>query len=1072
MIKMKKSKYHYILLVLICSLLLLCAFSLKMLSLSGNSDSSSISHDITEREKTGEKEFGSDLKVSADLDAKNGYGIVVGISNYPGSSNDLSYCDDDAQEIYSMLINDYNFKSENIIYLQDSAATKNAISSALDTITAQITPDDVFFFYYSGHGGAGTQSAGPYSYSINSPHPYSNNADLYWDITHPGAVYMRVHFTTIDVEYSWDYVLLGDSDLHNPPWPYYQEFTGTYTNRWSGWIPLLSDNTLTVNLYTDSTITDWGFAIDQYEVQTYDGSHYLCSYDSIPDSPSNYYLDTLLDSKLDAMNCDQKYVVMDSCNSGGLIPETQSAGRYIMSASQDDEFSLEDSARQNGCFTYNFLNSLDNAVDSNGDGVISMEEQYDYTYSTTVSRSTALGYTHHPQEYDGISGESILETSLASVSLNKSGNQLNYSFQLCGVGEILNLSLIMCNVNATDIVYEDIDLTENATSNTGFETYSGSEVLEGSSNISSYGLIARIQGNSIISLENINSEDYDNDSVDDLVEIYNQLDPRLNDTDSDGLDDGIEYYGDTDPLLEDTDGDGLFDGDEVLTYLTNATNVDTDNDGLEDGFEILTIFTNALESDTDGDLMLDGYEYYNDLNYTINDANGDYDGDGLINLLEFQIGTQANNTDSDGDLMSDGYEYYNDLEYMISDANGDYDDDGLINLLEFQIGTQANNNDSDGDLMFDGYEYDNDLDYTINDAGLDYDNDDLTNYEEFLYESDPQDSDTDNDGLSDGSEVNVYQTDLLNPDTDGDGFSDGMEIAWGSDPRNPRDSITTIILNYSGIVVLGVIGVSSGISYVSIKKHKKGNLQKFKKNFKITSNIDKFNGLLTEKVEKLVPKTYQPYPYIKGPSLNNLNLPKTKIDILNFLTNKLPTPHSMYSPEGKKAIIIANMALEYIKKGELITSIDYMVKALLMGLPEPYNSQIKNVLITTLKIPRDQNISTNKVVTTKKCMSCGAVNKEINKFCIKCGKQVSSESVQSTEVPKIEIFGKKHCNHCEALNKEENKFCVKCGKEISSESVQNTEDPKIEIFGKKHCNVCGTLNDKDSIYCIKCRRLF
>ncbi len=1042
MIKMRKSRISLFHLLLICSFLLLPISSLKNFSFAAKIDSYSISHNISIEEDSGKNKLGLDLKVSSDLNiknsldlklpsdlnARNGYAIIAGISNYPGTANDLSYCDDDARDIYSMLINDYNFKAENIILLQDSAATKNAISSAFDTITAQITPDDVFFFYYSGHGGEG-QVSGPYSNSINSPHPYSNNVDLYWDITHPNAAYMRVHFTQISVEYGYDFIFIGDSDLHSYPWPYYQEFTGSYSDVWSGWIPLLSDNTLTVNLYTDDSNIAWGFAIDQYEIITIDGTHYLCSYDSIPSTPSNYYLDSLLDSKLDAMNCDQKFVILDSCHSGGFIPETQSADRYIISACQDDEFSLEDSERQNGCFTYNFLRSIDLATDSNGDGAISMEEQYDYSYSTTVSRSSDLGYTHHPHEYDGISGQAILETNFASVSFSTVGNQLNYYFQLSGVGQILNLTLMMCELNATDIVYKEVDLTDYAISNTGFEIYSGSENLGNSNNITSYGINARIQGTSIIELENLHINDYDGDTIDDLTELNNQLDPRMNDTDSDGLDDAIEFHGETDPLINDTDGDGLSDGDEILIYHTSGTNADTDSDGLEDGFEIQITFTNPLQSDTDADEMSDGYEYDNDLNYTVNDAIDDYDGDGLMNIIEFDIGTEANNNDTDGDGMSDGYEFYNYLDYMINDANDDYDGDGLMNIIEFDIGTEANNNDTDGDGMYDGYEYYNGLDYTIDDALLDNDNDGLSNYMEFLYNSNPQDSDTDNDGLLDGNEVNIYHTNVLNPDTDGDGFSDGMEIEWGVDPNNPRSSVTTVILNYSGIVVLGVVGISSGKVYFSYKKYKKSNVKtKFKKNFKIQSNIEKFNALRKEKVEISYQRYHPAYSYLQKPSIGNSNLTKTKTDLINFLTNRLPVPHSIYTPEGKKAIIVANMALESIKKGGLMVSIDLMTKALLMGVPEPYNTQIKNVLINTIKEVGDQPLKTNNVGITQKCMKCGQVNGNEYKFCVKCGEKILSESDQGAVEPKTEYSGMKFCKDCGSKNEQDNLFCVQCGR--------------------------------------------
>ena len=55
-------------------------------------------------------------KSSAPLNSKDTYAIVVGISDYPGTGSDLSYCDDDAQDIYSMLINDFNFINSNLSF--------------------------------------------------------------------------------------------------------------------------------------------------------------------------------------------------------------------------------------------------------------------------------------------------------------------------------------------------------------------------------------------------------------------------------------------------------------------------------------------------------------------------------------------------------------------------------------------------------------------------------------------------------------------------------------------------------------------------------------------------------------------------------------------------------------------------------------------------------------------------------------------------------------------------------------------------------------------------------------------
>ncbi len=525
----------------------------------------------------------TDLKTSVPLTSKDAFAIIVGISNYPGSDYDLSYCDDDALEVYSMLINDYNFKPENIIYLEDDDATKNTISDAFDQIATQIDNDDLFFFYYSGHGGADTENSGNHSCSVFSLHPYSNNWDITWSIHHPEAAYMRVHFSRIDLESDYDYVYLGDTELFND-W-YYEEYTGHHTNLWSGWIPLLSDHKLYIRMITDNSNTDWGFKIDMYEVETYNGIHFLNSYDSIPSSPENYFIDSLLDSKLDAFDCAEKYVVCDSCNSGGIIPEVQSIGRYIMMSCLEEESCLEDEDRQHGCFTYYLLRSNDYATDSNGDGVISIEECYNYIYSNTVTRSNDLGLVQHPQEYDGISGETVLNTTFGSLSLIPTGNSFAYSFDLFGTGLIEELKIVVYNITQ-DVKYEIKDLILSSPTNTGFGSYSGTIQLEGVSGFTGYGIFAKIQGNRLISLNNSVTDDLDDDLIEDVVEILYGLNPLTEDTDLDGLTDYYEFYGETDPLDPDTDNDGLKDGLEVNKYHTDPLNPDTDGDGYSDGLEV------------------------------------------------------------------------------------------------------------------------------------------------------------------------------------------------------------------------------------------------------------------------------------------------------------------------------------------------------------------------------------------------------------------------------------------------------------------------------------------------------
>ena len=90
---------------------------------------------------------------------------------------------------------------------------------------------------------------------------------------------------------------------------------------------------------------------------------------------------------------------------------------------------------------------------------------------------------------------------------------------------------------------------------------------------------------------------------------------------------------------------------------------------------------------------------------------------------------------------------------------------------------------------------------------LDSDNDGLSNSEEIsYYGTDPYLADTDGDGLNDGDEVNYWGSDwnsdfdndgfinLLDRDSDGDGYGDGLEITRGTDPGDPNDHPSILLV--------------------------------------------------------------------------------------------------------------------------------------------------------------------------------------------------------------------------------------------------------------------------------------
>jgi len=93
--------------------------------------------------------------VLGELVSGDKYAVVVGISDYPGSENDLNYCDDDALEMKTALTDVYGFTNVNL--LTDEGATRYAILTAIDNIPAGA--DEVVFFF-SGHGMKGIADDG------------------------------------------------------------------------------------------------------------------------------------------------------------------------------------------------------------------------------------------------------------------------------------------------------------------------------------------------------------------------------------------------------------------------------------------------------------------------------------------------------------------------------------------------------------------------------------------------------------------------------------------------------------------------------------------------------------------------------------------------------------------------------------------------------------------------------------------------------------------------------------------------------------------------------------------------
>ena len=83
------------------------------------------------------------------LGAQGIYLISAGITDYPGTSNDLTLPAKDARAIYRLY--NKNSKAESVL-LTDSNATKSHIIQATRRIFSKAKPDDIVVFFFSGHG--------------------------------------------------------------------------------------------------------------------------------------------------------------------------------------------------------------------------------------------------------------------------------------------------------------------------------------------------------------------------------------------------------------------------------------------------------------------------------------------------------------------------------------------------------------------------------------------------------------------------------------------------------------------------------------------------------------------------------------------------------------------------------------------------------------------------------------------------------------------------------------------------------------------------------------------------------
>ena len=81
------------------------------------------------------------------------FGLFAGITDYPPGVGDLPECANDAIKLAEALRNEGLLDASRQVLLTDAQATTTNVRSAMRRFAGEVGPDDVFLFFYSGHGG-------------------------------------------------------------------------------------------------------------------------------------------------------------------------------------------------------------------------------------------------------------------------------------------------------------------------------------------------------------------------------------------------------------------------------------------------------------------------------------------------------------------------------------------------------------------------------------------------------------------------------------------------------------------------------------------------------------------------------------------------------------------------------------------------------------------------------------------------------------------------------------------------------------------------------------------------------
>lgn len=122
------------------------------------------SYRLTLRRAAGDAAVAARPATPATGGAGRVYGVFVGISNYGGRASNLMFTAQDATRAHQAMVRGAAMRESDGIILTDQQATLANIRRAVQDIAGRAGPNDMFVFFYSGHGGRVPRS-GPFQSS-------------------------------------------------------------------------------------------------------------------------------------------------------------------------------------------------------------------------------------------------------------------------------------------------------------------------------------------------------------------------------------------------------------------------------------------------------------------------------------------------------------------------------------------------------------------------------------------------------------------------------------------------------------------------------------------------------------------------------------------------------------------------------------------------------------------------------------------------------------------------------------------------------------------------------------------